>query len=735
MMLQRSIARSLVAFYALAFAVAYAGSERPQSMPYPLLPEAVSSFGATVCDEYLYVFGGHAGRLPGSSLDGLSPHFCRINVTKPGAAWESLAMSQTSQSPGLVAWNGNIYRVGGLSFKNKAGDPTQFHSLDTFAKYNPITKTWTNLPPLPKPRSSLDAAVVDGKLYVVGGWNLQEGTASDATWHDCVLAFDLSYEDSAWIPTAKPPFSTRALAAAGLNGKLYVLGGMNSDNKITQAVHVYDTKTDTWSAGPTLAGGDAQSGFAISAFVADGKLYYSGSEGVVYRLSDDGQSWQSVERLLFPRSFHRLVANDGKVIAIAGVARGGGYLANLEVIDVAAPAIRTKSVEWTVDFKGQVKQGQALLLNGSSLFAFGGNRTREPHNFSKESFVDEAYRFDIAAQSVERLDNLPVPTQGAVAQLAGPRIDQSIYVMGGFASPDDKYSSVDTIFQYRLRSKAWTDAVGHLPTTRAMFGSTAYQGDFWLFGGSRVNTPDKGLVAETWRMTPGSEEPPTIVADADIPTSRRSFANTILSDRYYVVGGLGDSQIVDSAFAFDLKSQQWTAIASPKVARVFPNMAASGGKLYLSGGFARVDGHFQPANTVEVYNPTTNDWQTAFESLPFAEHVNAMLEFQDRLLFYGIDRKEDGIAHFAILDPAPQTAGFGKPTNPTEERPESTDLLVRLMRLDKNKDGKLTVDEVGERYRPIIGRADTDKDGFASKSELEAILRSDETTEGRRVRN
>lgn len=705
--------------------VSAAAEGRPDSMPFPPLPEAISSFGATVSGGYLYVFGGHAGRLPGSSLDGLSPHFVRIDLAKPQSGWESLAMHNTSQSPGLVAWNGQLYRVGGLSFKNKAGEDTRFNSLDNFAKYEPKSNQWTDLPPLPSPRSSLDAAVVDGKLYVVGGWNLQEGSATDAPWHDQALVFDLAKEDGGWTPIANPPFSTRALAAVGHNHKLYVLGGMKSTNQTTREVHVYDPQTNAWSMGPELAGGDQLSGFAISAFVADGKLYYSGSEGIVYRLSDDGAKWESVERLLFPRSFHRLVAEGNRVIAIAGVARGGGYLANLEIVDVSASQSQPKIVQFEIEFGGKVKQGQALLLQGASLYAFGGNNSRAPHDFSQEAFVDEAYRFDLAARTVEELPKLPHPVQGAAAQLAGQRIDQSIYLFGGLGFADGKFRSLDTVYQYRLRSKAWMEEVQHLPGTRAMFGTASQGENVWIFGGSRVNIDDKGHATDAWLWKPGSDDAPALIADAGIPTPRRSFGGALLGDKYYAVGGLGDdSQIVPSASVFDFETKKWSDIASPTVARVFPSLAAAGGKLYLSGGFAKVDGHFQAAKTVEAYDPAANKWETAFAELPINPSATTMLEFQDRLLFYGVDRERDGVAQFALVDPNPSSASFGKQPVQLEERNAATaDTLARLLRLDKDKDGKLTQDEVGERYRPIITRADADKDGFATKEELEAALK------------
>lgn len=705
-----------------------AGETTTNPLPYPPLPEAISSFGAVVCNDQLYVFSGHIGRIPGNSANGLSPHFSRLNLKQPDAAWEALPMHVPSQSPGLVEWNGCVYRVGGLSFTNKLNEDTQFNSLAIFAKFDPRTNTWRDLPSLPKPRSSLDAAVVDGKLYVVGGWDLQGNSSQDAPWHDEALVFDLRNEQGAWTPIAKPPFITRALAAFGHQHKLYVLGGMHSTNQTTRDVHIFDPATKVWSQGPQLPGADTLAGFAISAVDVGGKLYFSGSEGVVYQLNDETGQWRSIERLIIPRSFHRLVA-DGpdRLLAVAGVARGGGYLGNVEVLGTSPQAGQPKMVQWSVDFSGQAKHSQVLLLSGSSLYAFGGNRSHQPHDFSRSAFVKEAFRFDLAGRTVEQLPDLPQALQSGAAYLAGSRVDQSIYVLGGIGPAGESYNSLDQIYQYRLRSKAWSDEVQTMPSSRAMFGTATHDGSLWVFGGSEVNTGSKGLVSETLLWNAIAEESMTLVPGASFPIPRRSFGGAMVGEKYHAVGGLGkDLEIVSATSVFDLKSRQWSAAAAPQVARVFPGLAASGGKLFLAGGFAKVDGHFAPASSVEVFDPDKNAWQTAMEKTPWGDEQLVMMEFQDRLLFFGVDRHQEGRANFVLLDPCPNTAGFGSAPSSLTERVGPPDLLVSLLRLDKNKDGKLTADEVGSRFQPIIGKVDTDQNGIATKDEIESFVRREQ---------
>jgi N-acetylneuraminic acid mutarotase len=196
--------------------------------------------------------------------------------------------------------------------------------------------------------------------------------------------FDLSKEDGKWTEIAQPPFVTRALAAIGLAGKLYVMGGMHEDNGISKEVHIFDPKSNSWSKGPDLPGKDRLAGFAISAAVIGNKIYFNGSEGIVYSLAAGDTQFKPVERLLFPRSFHRLVAAPhDQLVVIAGVSRGG-YLANVEVVDVSSSKPSDyKLSQWSVEFGGAAKHSQVLYVSGSSLYAFGGNRSRAPHDFSK----------------------------------------------------------------------------------------------------------------------------------------------------------------------------------------------------------------------------------------------------------------------------------------------------------------------------------------------------------------
>ena len=304
---------------------------------YPALPEPISSFGAAVSDGYLYVYSGHTGGEHEHSRDNLSKKFLRIKLDG-GSEWEELPMETPLQGLPLVAHGGKLYRVGGLNAKNADGEDEDLHSVAEFSCYDPAAKKWTALAPLPEARSSHDAVVIGDKLYVVGGWTLSGDRKG--TWLDTAWAFDLTKPEGKWEAIAKPNFRRRALAAAQWNGKLIALGGMDEDVNISRQVSLLDPATGEWSELAELPGEDMD-GFGAAAWNLDGKLFACGTQDSLYRLADDGKSWEAVLELKQPRFFHRLLpAGEATLLSIAG-ASFDGHLANIEEVSVAADAKKT----------------------------------------------------------------------------------------------------------------------------------------------------------------------------------------------------------------------------------------------------------------------------------------------------------------------------------------------------------------------------------------------------------
>ncbi len=174
---------------------------------------------------------------------------------------------------------------------------------------------------MPAGRSSHDATVVGSKLVVVGGWDMK-GRNETSEWHDTALILDLGKQPLRW-ETVKQPFERRSLTATALDGKVYVMGGLDDEDSIALKVDIYDPVKNVWTAGIPLPGPKAN-GFSPASCLAGGHLYVSTADGRVHRLTADGKSWQEVGKLKQPRVVHRMVAaNDNQLVVVGGASKGG----------------------------------------------------------------------------------------------------------------------------------------------------------------------------------------------------------------------------------------------------------------------------------------------------------------------------------------------------------------------------------------------------------------------------
>lgn len=306
------------------------GPERAVPFVVPL-PQAVASFGAVVNNGWLYVYGGHVSATHSYSTEAVSGEFHRLNLSNP-SEWEPLAGGPGLQGMNLAAWNGKIYRIGGMGPRNQPGESAELYSTAECARFDPVLMRWEPLPPLPEPRSSHDVVVIGSELIVTGGWALQ-GSAGQK-WMNTLEMLDLAADRLQWR-TVPEPFARRALIAAAWKGRMYVMGGITEKGAIVSDVDIYDPGSNTWTRGPALPGNGINA-FAPAATVHDGSLYVSVADGTLYRLNESMERWDEAGRAT-PRVAHRMVS-DGKLILIMGGAAGGKDLSLIEAINPASSA-------------------------------------------------------------------------------------------------------------------------------------------------------------------------------------------------------------------------------------------------------------------------------------------------------------------------------------------------------------------------------------------------------------
>jgi hypothetical protein len=316
---------------------ALGGKTAAEATAFATIPApAVNSFGGAVLGDWLYIYGGHVGKTHSYSEDTTSKHFRRLNL-KDRTTWEELPAQQDLQGLALVSDGKALYRTGGMVARNKPGEDHDLYSVAEFARFDPETRTWTALAPLPEPRSTHDAIVIGRTLYVAGGWHMKGGD-EEPVFLDSALAFNLDEPEDGW-KSIPQPFKRRALSVADHEGRLYVLGGLiGGVMKVDRRVDVYDPASGAWSRGPELVGGGRTEGFGASAFDIAGRLYVSGSSGRIFRLDESGEQWEAVGAWALPRLTHRLLPGPGgSILAVGGASRAASQTPEIEVVHVRAP--------------------------------------------------------------------------------------------------------------------------------------------------------------------------------------------------------------------------------------------------------------------------------------------------------------------------------------------------------------------------------------------------------------
>jgi N-acetylneuraminic acid mutarotase len=294
---------------------------------FPSLPVPITSFGACILDDWVYVYGGHTGTPHKYSLATTLFTLQRSRVDGSGE-WESLPSPARAQGASLVAHHGKLIRVGGLVALNSSVDDSEhLQSLADVQMFDPKTHRWSDLPDLPGPRSSHDAVVVNDKLYVFGGWKL-EGSRR-GTWYEDGCVLDLSQPEEGWQPIAQP-FKRRAIAVGAVGDWIVVLGGMDSGGQTSRAVNLYHLSEGTWHEGPDLPD-SPMDGFGAAVCVLDDDLYVSMYHGQVLKWRPGAENWADVGVLESRRFFHRMLPGPEKSLLLIGGASSNGHTDSVEV--------------------------------------------------------------------------------------------------------------------------------------------------------------------------------------------------------------------------------------------------------------------------------------------------------------------------------------------------------------------------------------------------------------------
>jgi len=149
-------------------------------------------------------------------------------------------MSKARSGLTSSATNTLIYAMGGYD---------GFSTLNTVEAYDPTANTWTTKTSMTTARYLATSVFVNGKIYVIGGTS---STASSPTIITLNTVESYDPVANSWTPKAAMPTAREGMTSGVVNGKIYVIGGFNENFGVVNTVEVYDPTTDSWSSGEAM---------------------------------------------------------------------------------------------------------------------------------------------------------------------------------------------------------------------------------------------------------------------------------------------------------------------------------------------------------------------------------------------------------------------------------------------------------------------------------------------------
>ena len=284
----------------------------------------------------------------------------------------------------------------------------------------PLEGVWSRLAPVPTPRSEVAAATMNGKIYVFGGFG------SGATANE-----EYDPLTNTWRGRAPIPRGVNHAAAQAFGGKIYLIGGFDGSFRPVDTVWAYDPEIDAWTRKadlPTPRG-------ALGASVVKGKIYaiggrgFEGDVGTTEEYDPATDTWRTRSLMPTPRDHIAISVVDDKIYVIGG--RLGTFTSNLGDNEEYDPVTDT----WAnlAPFP-TARSGITSAVVDGQVYVFGGE--------SGDGTFVENERYDPSEDTWEPMPALPTARHG----LAAVELNNRIYVLAGGTAPGGSRSAINEVF-------------------------------------------------------------------------------------------------------------------------------------------------------------------------------------------------------------------------------------------------------------------------------------------------
>ncbi|CAH1265398.1 KLHL29 [Branchiostoma lanceolatum] len=195
-------------------------------------------------------------------------------------------------------------------------------STDKLIYYDPQDPKWRLLGKLPVPLLSPGVAATRNSIYITGGKAMLSRTGEeDDTVTNKASMYSLAIER--WLDLADMLDARRSHGCILLNGKVYVVGGLDQHDVVMDSAEVYDPEINQWESIMPLS----RAVCAAATAACQGQLYVIGGStmfnpivpiNLIQCFSPETGRWKYVESSLINHIGSPAVTMDGKIYAIAG---------------------------------------------------------------------------------------------------------------------------------------------------------------------------------------------------------------------------------------------------------------------------------------------------------------------------------------------------------------------------------------------------------------------------------
>jgi N-acetylneuraminic acid mutarotase len=294
-----------------------------------------------------------------------------IIKVNPVSAPSAIENTWTTKAPipqeigivGAAVVNGKIYVMGGSSSR----EPFNY-------EYDPETDNWVAKTPMPTPRASFGIATYQNKIYTIGGstgWTQETGTI----YSGANEVYDPS--TNTWENKKPMPTNRSGIEAYEINGKVILIGSYSDD--------IYDIATDSW----TTKKGMPYAVSLVQSAVIDDKVYLI-SPNITQIYDAESDTWSLGAAAPIRVSTPGICATTGIMAPKRIYVFGGsvGFLNYTDVTQVYDP----KSDTWTLGEPMPTSRGApATAVVNDQIYTIGGQRYWGRTETTNELYIPFGY--------------------------------------------------------------------------------------------------------------------------------------------------------------------------------------------------------------------------------------------------------------------------------------------------------------------------------------------------------